>query len=318
MRKAQVVIVTPASADANNGNWRTAQRWSGFLADDYRVRVAKEWDDGDEALMIALHARRSATSIAAWRARHPTRPLLLVLTGTDLYRDIPVDGGARRSLELADRLVVLNERGLAALPERFRPKASVLLQSCPARVRTAKTQRLLRVVMVGHLRDEKRPDTFFEAVRRLADRADIVFEHVGAGLDPALAAEARALMAGGPRPRWVRAPRARGPPARGRPAPPPPLPRPPQGGAPRAGPGVRHAPPGGPPRLPADPSPPGAGAGGYFPIGGSAALAALLRRMRDEPASLAALQAQCDARAPLFDPTREREALRSMLDTLLR
>lgn len=318
MRKAQVVIVTPASADANNGNWRTAQRWSGFLADDYRVRVAKEWDDGDEALMIALHARRSATSIAAWRARHPTRPLLLVLTGTDLYRDIPVDGGARRSLELADRLVVLNERGLAALPERFRPKASVLLQSCPSRVRTAKTQRLLRVVMVGHLRDEKYPGTFFEAVRRLADRADIVFEHVGAGLDPALAAEARALMAGGLRYRWfgalghgrtlarirtahvlVHASRI-------------------EGGAHVVIEAVRNGTAVLASRIDGNVGLLGEDYGGYFPFGDSAALAALLRRMRDEPASLAALQAQCDARAPLFDPTREREALRSMLDTLLR
>ena len=64
--------------------------------------------------MIALHARRSAASVAAWRAAHPQRPLVLVLTGTDLYRDIDSDADAQRSLQLADRLVVLNDaRGRA-------------------------------------------------------------------------------------------------------------------------------------------------------------------------------------------------------------
>jgi len=317
MKKAQLVIVTPASADANSGNWRTAQRWSGFLADDYRVRVVQEWRDGDEALMIALHARRSAPSIFAWRARHPSRPLLLVLTGTDLYRDIAIDGDAQRSLVLADRLVVLNERGPRALPARFRPKASVLLQSCPARVRAAKTQRLLRAVMVGHLRDEKCPATFFEAVRRLAGRTDIVFEHVGAGLDPALAAEARALMAGDLRYRWfgalghgrtlariraahvlVHASRI-------------------EGGAHvvieavRTGTAVLAS------RIDGNVGLLGEDYGGYFPLGDSAALAALLRRTRDDPGALAALQAQCDARAALFDPARERAGLHSMLGSLL-
>src|SRR5258706_16246438 len=97
----QVVIVSPALRDENNGNWRTARRWQQHLADDYSVRIVKQWpsaatgdhsnddddDNGDHA-MIALHARRSAAAIAAWSAAHPGRGLAVVLTGTDLYRDI--------------------------------------------------------------------------------------------------------------------------------------------------------------------------------------------------------------------------------------
>jgi hypothetical protein len=45
----QIVIVSPALADANNGNWRTAQRWTRFLAPLGRVRVTTHWPDSEAA-----------------------------------------------------------------------------------------------------------------------------------------------------------------------------------------------------------------------------------------------------------------------------
>ena len=92
--------MTPALASANNGNWQTARRWAHLLRSAYRVHITDQWHGGDEALMLALHARRSAPAIVAWRARHPDRPLVLVLTGTDLYRDIAVDAAAQQALAL--------------------------------------------------------------------------------------------------------------------------------------------------------------------------------------------------------------------------
>lgn len=195
--------MTPALASANNGNWQTARRWAGMLRGAYRVDLADRWSDGDEALMIALHARRSAASVEAWRRRHPGRPLLLVLTGTDLYRDIAFDADAQRSLRLADALVVLNELGARSLPEALRGKAQVILQSCTARAPRARTTRHLRALMVGHLREEKDPRTYWRAAQRLAPRLDILLDHIGAALDPALGAEATALAATLPQFRWL-------------------------------------------------------------------------------------------------------------------
>ena len=76
---------------------------------------------------------RSAAAIRNWRAAYPLRPLMVVLTGTDLCRDIATDASAQQSLNCADHLLVLNELGLSALPEPWRSKASVCLQSSPAR-----------------------------------------------------------------------------------------------------------------------------------------------------------------------------------------
>ena len=215
MKKPVIAIVTPALAAANNGNWQTARRWSHLLAHDYQVHLTDCWPVpgpgagataatlGGAQLMIALHARRSAASVLAWRGLHPTRPLLLVLTGTDLYRDIQTDPLAQRSLQLADRLVVLNELGAADLPREHHAKTTVCLQSSPSRRTLRKTGRHLRALMVGHLRDEKSPRTYFEAARRLAARHDILLDHIGGDLDPALGAEARALVASQPQYRWL-------------------------------------------------------------------------------------------------------------------
>ena len=211
MKKPGIVLITPALAASNNGNWQTARRWSRLLAVDYQVQVAGAWPDAgpataagvDPNLMIALHARRSAASVLAWRTRHPTRPLVLVLTGTDLYRDIQTDPIAQRSLQLADRLVVLNELGAAALPAEHQAKTTVCLQSSPTRRTLPKTGRHLRALMVGHLRDEKSPRTYFEAARRLAARPDILLDHIGGDLDPALGAEAQTLTDGQPNYRWL-------------------------------------------------------------------------------------------------------------------
>jgi hypothetical protein len=103
MQRPKIAIVTPALASANNGNWQTARRWARFLSRDYQVRLTDTWHCGDEAIMIALHARRSAASIAAWHLSQPRRPLVVVLTGTDLYRDIDTDAAAKEALRMARR-----------------------------------------------------------------------------------------------------------------------------------------------------------------------------------------------------------------------
>ena len=318
MHRSSIVIVTPALADANNGNWQTARRWARFLAAAYRVRLAADWQAGDEALMIALHARRSAASVAAWRQAHPERPLLLVLTGTDLYRDIEHDASAQRSLALADRLVVLNALGPQRLPESLRARCTVLLQSCRARRPRAKTARHLRALMVGHLRDEKDPLTYLRAAQRLAGREDLHFDHIGAALDPALGALAQALAARQPSYRWlgalphaavrrqiqaahllVHASRM-------------------EGGAHVVMEAVRSGTPVLASRIDGNVGLLGADYGGYFEPGDDAALAALLERCRDDAAMLPALRAQCDSRAALFAPEAESAGLHRLVADLLR
>lgn len=321
MKKPSLCIVTPALADANNGNWQTARRWAHMLAGHYRVRLAKQWPDADEHddtdLLLALHARRSATSVAAWAQAHPTKPLVLALTGTDLYRDIATDASAQQSLALAHRLIVLQEQGPQELPEALRSKCRVVFQSSTARQTLPKTHCHLRAVMVGHLREEKSPQTLFEAARLIQPNEGIYLDHVGHALDPALGAAARQTQRDCPHYRWLGGqPHAA---TRGRIQRAHLLLHPSrmEGGAHVIMEAVLCGTPVLASRVPGNVGMLGQGYGGYFGPSDAAALVALLRRCRSELAqgsgTLALLQAQCAARAPLFSPQAERAALLAVL-----
>jgi glycosyltransferase involved in cell wall biosynthesis len=95
-------------------------------------RVTIGADVGAADVLIALHARRSATVISQFRAHYPERPLIVALTGTDLYRDLARSRRAAHSLELAERLIVLQPAALSALPTPHRRKARVIYQSAVA------------------------------------------------------------------------------------------------------------------------------------------------------------------------------------------
>ncbi len=317
MHRESIVIVTPALQDANNGNWQTAHRWAAMLRPAYRIRLASQWTHGDEALMIALHARRSAASVAAWREAHPQRPLLLTLTGTDLYRDIDTDAGAQLALQLADILVVLNALGAERLPLELRAKCRVLLQSCASRRTPPKTRRHLRALSVGHLRDEKDPRTYWRAARRLAGRADIRFDHIGAALDPVLGAEAATLAAAQPNYRWhgalphaatrrrIQAAHVLVHPSRM------------EGGAHAVIEAMRSGTPVLASRIDGNVGLLGEDYGGTFAVGDDAALATLLLRARDDPDMLENLQRHIALRAPLFSPEAESNRLHGLVAALM-
>ena len=324
--RSTLVIVTPAVAEANNGNWRTARRWQELLGDEYIVRVTQAWPDGDVAhdhVMLVLHARRSADAIAAWAQAHPGRGLGVVLTGTDLYQDIAFDTAAQRSLQVAQRLVVLQECGVEALPADLRSKARVIFQSTPALPPLPKPSGHLQAVMVGHLRAVKTPQTLFEAARLLREHSDIRILHIGDGAaEPALALAARETAASCPGYRWLGA-----------------LPHDQtlqqirqahvlihtsvlEGGAHAILEAVRCGTPVLASKVPGNVGMLGADYAGYFPHADAAALAQLLLACRQELVNvhadglLARLRAQCALRAPLFDSRAERQALLNLLHEL--
>ena len=209
-KRPRILIVTPAAAKANNGNWQTAWRWAGLLRAEFDVTIDQSWgpsSPNQPDVLLALHARRSADSVVAWAesksARKNVHGLAVVLTGTDLYRDIAEDAAAQRSLELAQQLVVLQELGVQNLPAQHRAKAQAIFQSTSSRQTLVKTRRHVRVLMVGHLRDEKMPQTLFEAAQIVSPHSDILIDHIGAPLDSDLGDQARATAAVYPNYRYL-------------------------------------------------------------------------------------------------------------------
>jgi putative glycosyltransferase (TIGR04348 family) len=315
--KHDLLLVTPALADANNGNWQTARRWSQMLSADYRVRVSQAWDGEPADVLLALHARRSAVAVSAFAQACPGKPIVLALTGTDLYRDIQRDKSAQRALQAATRLIVLQPAGLGALPPRHRPKARVCEQSValPAALRApvAKPTDRLRAVMVGHLRAEKDPATAFAAARLLQHRMDIKLLHIGRSLEPALGQAAEALSIEDAAYGWLGELPHDEALAHIRQAHVLVHPSVMEGGAHAVIEAVRCGTPVLASRIPGNVGLLGDDYDGYFPVGDAAALADLLQRARDDTAFLRRLTRQCAAQSTRFSPRREKATLRGIL-----
>jgi len=321
-----IILVSPGTAEANNGNWHTAQRWSRFLSGHCDTDIVLAWPSATTetgaahqpkaAAMIALHARRSAASMQAWAAADANKPLILVLTGTDLYRDIHHDAAARRSLQLASTLVVLQAAGIDALPAEFRAKARVIYQSAPALRPAVKPVNRFTALMVGHLRAEKDPLTWLRAAA-LPCASHVRFELIGAALDPALGQAARQCEIETPRFRWLGA-----------------RPRPQtrqrikrahllvncsqmEGGAHVILEAVQSGTPVLASRISGNLGMLGSDYDGYFDVGDAAQLAALVRRCACDAAFLQRLRAQCAARARLFDPCEEKRLVLNLVVSAL-
>jgi putative glycosyltransferase (TIGR04348 family) len=289
-----------------------------MLRDRYRPIVQTAWSGERADALIALHARRSAESIARFHDAAGTRRMAVVLTGTDLYRDLAAGSPeAARSLDLADRIVVLQEDALSSLAPGWRSKATVIFQSAPLLARRAKAAGRLDAVVVGHLRAEKDPDTLFAAVRRLPPGLPIRIRHVGAPLDALLGREARALERAEPRYRYS-GPLAHGL-ARSAIARAHVLVHPSviEGGANVVVEAVTAGTPVIASRIAGNVGMLGADYPGYFEPRDAGGLAALLVRTLEEPRFLAQLRRACDARRPLFRPAAETRVVRTLAAALV-
>jgi putative glycosyltransferase (TIGR04348 family) len=316
--KRKVVIVSPALASANNGNWQTAKRYRQLLAPYFRVRVVSEWDGNQsDDVLIALHARRSHGSIAAWHASRGSHGLVVVLTGTDLYRDIQHDPQAQQSLEFASRLIVLQQMGLDELPPALHGKTTVVFQSTTSRVTLPKTARCTRAVMVGHLREEKSPRTLFEAAALLVQQRSIYIQHIGAEHDPRLANVAHQTAAHCPQYQFSGALSY----AQTR--------RQIQrahvlvhtsvmeGGAHVLMEAICSGVPVIASHIPGNMGMLGENYAGFFPVGDAQALADRLIRFQHDPEFQLLLKTQCAQRAPLFSAEHERNGLLTIIENVI-
>jgi putative glycosyltransferase (TIGR04348 family) len=216
----RIGIVTPAPPDSRYGNRITAVRWAKiFRRLGNRVSVLQTYDGEPYDVLIALHARRSHSSIDSFRRHNPKVPVIVALTGTDLYRDIRTNHLARKSLQIATRIVVLQPKAIDELRPSLQDKTRVIYQSVegerePASGRAAKTRARnlelrerfsvnFNICVIGHLRPVKDPFRTAMAARLLPRSSRIRVLQVGAAMTDAIAARARKEMQVNQRYQWV-------------------------------------------------------------------------------------------------------------------
>jgi putative glycosyltransferase (TIGR04348 family) len=296
-------------------------RWTRILRElGHDVLVANRYDGAPSDLMIALHAWRSADSIRRFRELHPQRPLIVALSGTDIYEYIDRDPAPTlHSLGCADRLVALQELARRRVPREFRPKVRVIHQSAPPLPRAdAGAMRSFDVAVIGHLRAVKDPFRAAKAARLLPSTSRIRIVHLGAAESPRWTEMAKAEMKANARYVWRgERPRAevRRLLARARALV---LSSRSEGGANIISEAVAAGVPVLASRIDGSLGLLGDDYPGYFPVGDTAALARLLRRIEGSTQFRARLQRAIARRAPLFRAAREKAAWERLIREVAR
>jgi len=319
-----VTLITPAGRGSRAGNRATANRWAGLLkALGCRVQILGPDDPPRPAsppdLILILHAWRCHAALLAWRQAFPQCPLVLVLTGTDVYRFQHSHAQTvYESMSQADALIGLHDCLYEDIPERFHARLHIVHQSAlplPPKA-PAPGQFHFDVLVAGHLREEKDSLRAAYAVRDLPAESRIRVTQMGAAHTPDWARDAESEMQHnkryrwlGDRPHWqvrqwmskarlmVMSSRM-------------------EGGANV----VSEACVAGLPiiasRIPGNRGLLGEDYAGYYPVEDTRALRACLLQSEREPTYLALLRQQVKARAPLFRPEAEREGLAKVMQSL--
>ena len=317
----KVSLITPAGKGSRSGNRTTAARWAGILRIlGHRVRVATEYAGEPADLMVALHAWRSSSSIERFHELCPQHPLIVALTGTDIYSFMHTEPSTTlRSLDLAHALVGLHALVGDAIPVRHRGKLEIIYQSAtPLRHLGSRRRRWFDVLVIGHLREEKDPLRAAEAARLLPEKSRIRVIHFGRAHAPAWAQRAEAEMARNPRyvwrgeaPYWhVRRAMARTPLMV--------LSSRMEGGANVISEAVMAGLPVIASDIPGSVGLLGEAYPGYYPVGDTDALARLMLLAEQDGDYLGELQRQCTKRVPLFRASRERQSWRQLLRNVVR
>jgi putative glycosyltransferase (TIGR04348 family) len=297
----------------------TALRWARILRGlGHRVQVLERYTGQAYDVLIALHARKSASSVARFARDRPGGPIVLALTGTDVYGDIRTSPAARRSIQSAHRLLALQPLAGRELPAGLRRKVRVVYQSAQKPSGPVRRSRgTFDVCVLAHLRAVKDPLRAALATRLLPASSHIRVLHLGAPLDPRLARRARRETRQNPRYRWLGVrlrPQALRILARCRLLV---LSSRLEGGANAVSEGVVCGVPVVSSRIAGSVGLLGADYPGYFPVGDTRALARILTLAEGDQVLYAALAARGRQLKPLFSPARERAAWRRLLAELV-
>lgn len=313
-----ILLVTPTATDSTHGNGVSARRWAEIIRDlGHPVEISQGYRPGAYDALLALHAHKSADAVRAFHANHPDAPIVIALTGTDLYPDLATSGVDPDVLALADHFIVLQRLGLSQLPPDLAERAQVIVQSVPSMPPRPPRTGCFEVAFLAHVRPVKDPLRLAAAVRMLPADSNIRVTHAGESRDQGLAAELAAESVANPRYDWLG-----------------PVPRDEaltvlarsrllaltslhEGGANVISEALAARVPVISSAIPGSIGLLGDDYPGYFPAGNSEALAeALYAAEQNRDGYLRRLRERCDELAPMVDPEVERKAFGQLLRKL--
>ncbi len=201
----KLCVASPYPLNSLKGNSVTAKRTVDLLvAAGVDARASCGFDGDDADILIALHAVKGAGAVRDYRAAFPDGIVIVLITGTDLYQDLPAGAkGGRETLEASDAIVVVGEIMIKSLPPKIQEKAVVVPKSLDEITIPRMPSGSMTLSVIGHLRPVKRPFMTIEAIARNPHwRVEV--NQVGEALTDECAAEAELWQEKDRRYRWLR------------------------------------------------------------------------------------------------------------------
>jgi putative glycosyltransferase (TIGR04348 family) len=242
---------------------------------------------------------------------------VLILTGTDLYRDIKNQSEVIQSMEMADQLIVLQSSAVDSIPASLRDKVQVIYQSVAMDIRDSAAKDDFLVSVIGHLREEKDPFCVVRSLALLPTDSKITVTHLGQAMSPQMKDLAQNFSATIDRYQWlgevshadalktlsqsrlmVISSRM-------------------EGGAHVVSEAIALGIPVIASDIPGNRGLLGEDYPAYYPVGDEGALAALLYRAENTPTFYASLQKHIDLRRELIRPAREMQSIQELVSALV-
>ena len=197
-------IVTPAPAGSLHGNRVTAIRWQSFLKKlGHQAQISEKYSGSDANILVALHAYRSHLSLVHFKKSYPDKPIVLIMTGTDLYRDMAIHHEVIQSMQMADVIVLLQSAAMSLIPEDLRSKVHIIYQSTKSVKRKPLLKKQFLVSVIGHLRPEKDPFCTAQSLEYLPSESKIRVLHLGEAMSSEMRQLAKSYSAKLERYQWL-------------------------------------------------------------------------------------------------------------------
>lgn len=179
----KICVASPYPLSELKGNSVTTHRIVEILNEaDFEARGSHGFDGAPADLLISLHAFKGEQAVREFQRRCPDGKVVVLITGTDLYVDIP-EGRGLESLEVADAIAITHEEARASVPERFHDKLHIVPSCLEMPEIQAKPEVGKFVIsVVGHLRPVKRSFLTIEAVAKHPEW-DVKVWQMGEALD---------------------------------------------------------------------------------------------------------------------------------------
>ncbi len=213
----KLCVASPYPLSELKGNTVTTERIVALLrAAGHAARASHLFDGEDADVLIALHAVKGAPAVFEFRKKFPRGKVVILITGTDLYESLPAGSEVgERALEMADRIVVVQEAAVRRFAESLREKVRVIpasldpiMSALPekrelsASSESSSSSSCFAISVLGHPRAVKRPFLTIEAIAKHPEWSDLEVWQIGEALDPESRERGREWVARDSRYRW--------------------------------------------------------------------------------------------------------------------